>query len=73
MKRTQRRLTRSGLLAGAIVGQLLFISAILGLMALVRWINRRATIPQPDWLWRVAPYSIGVVAAFWMIQRIAAF
>jgi hydrogenase/urease accessory protein HupE len=58
---------------GVEIGQLLFIAAILSLMALGRWLIRRAAIPQPAWAWRVAPYSIGGVAAFWMIQRIAAF
>ena len=58
---------------GVEVGQLLFIAAVLGIMALGRFFIRRAAIPQPTWAWRVAPYSIGSVAAFWMIQRIAAF
>ena len=58
---------------GVEVGQLLFIAAILSVMALGRWLIRRTAIPQPAWAWRVAPYSIGGVAAFWMIQRIAAF
>ena len=58
---------------GVEIGQLLFIAAILSIMALARWLSQRAAIPQPAWAWRVAPYSIGGVAAFWMIQRIAAF
>jgi hypothetical protein len=58
---------------GVEIGQLLFIAAILSIMALARWLSKRAAIPQPVWAWRVAPYSIGGVAAFWMIQRIAAF
>jgi hydrogenase/urease accessory protein HupE len=58
---------------GVEVGQLLFIAAILSVMALGRWLIRRAAIPQPTWAWRVAPYSIGGVAAFWVIQRIAGF
>ena len=58
---------------GVEVGQLLFIAAILSIMALGQWLIRRAAIRQPAWAWRVAPYSIGGIAAFWMIQRIAAF
>jgi len=58
---------------GVEIGQLLFIAAILSVMALRRWISRRATIPQPAWVWRIAPYSIGGIAAFWMVQRIAVF
>ena len=58
---------------GVEIGQLLFIAAILSIMAFARWLIGRAAIPQPAWAWRVAPYSIGGVAAFWMVQRIAAF
>lgn len=58
---------------GVEIGQLLFIAAVLSIMALGRFLNRHASIPQPAWAWRVAPYSIGGIAAFWMVQRIAAF
>jgi hydrogenase/urease accessory protein HupE len=58
---------------GVEIGQLLFIAAILSVMALGRWLIRREAIPQPAWAWRIAPYSIGGIAAFWMVQRIAAF
>jgi hydrogenase/urease accessory protein HupE len=58
---------------GVEIGQLLFIAAILSIMSLARWLIRRTAIPKPAWAWRVAPYSIGGLAAFWMIQRIADF
>ena len=58
---------------GVEIGQLIFIAVILSIMALGRWYIQRTAIPKPAWAWRVAPYSIGGVAAFWMIQRIAAF
>ena len=58
---------------GVEIGQLLFIAAVLSIAAVARWLAGRAAIPQPAWAWRVAPYSIGGIAAFWMIQRIAAF
>jgi hypothetical protein len=58
---------------GVELGQLLFISAILSIMALARWINRFAAIQKPAWLWRVPPYAIGSVAMFWVVERIAAF
>lgn len=58
---------------GVEIGQLLFIAATLMVMSLARWLVRRAAIAQPAWAWRVAPYSIGGIAAFWMVQRIAAF
>ncbi len=58
---------------GVEIGQLLFIAAVLSVTAVGRWLIRRTAIPQPAWAWRVAPYSIGGVAAFWVIQRISAF
>ena len=58
---------------GVEIGQLLFIAAILSIMELGRWFVRRQAIPQPTWAWRIAPYSIGGIAAFWMVQRVAAF
>ena len=58
---------------GVEIGQLLFIAATLSIVAVARLLVRRTAISQPAWAWRVAPYSIGGIAAFWMIQRIAAF
>ncbi|MGE5213983.1 MAG: HupE/UreJ family protein [Nitrospirota bacterium] len=58
---------------GVEIGQLVFIGAVLSIMALGRWLIGRAPIPQPAWTWRIAPYSIGGIAAFWMVQRIIAF
>ncbi len=54
---------------GVEVGQLLFVAAVLGLI----WAGRRLRIPAPAWGWRVPAYGIGAVAAFWTIQRAAAF
>jgi hydrogenase/urease accessory protein HupE len=58
---------------GVEIGQLLFIAAVVAIIALARQVMRRIAVPQPAWAWRVAPYTIGSVAAFWVIQRIAAF
>jgi hypothetical protein len=58
---------------GVEIGQLLFIGSEFAVIALARHITRRLAVPQPAWTWRVPPYAIGSVAAFWIIQRIAAF
>jgi hydrogenase/urease accessory protein HupE len=58
---------------GVEAGQLLFIASLLAILALARQITRRINVPQPAWAWAVPPYAIGGVAAFWVIQRIAAF
>lgn len=58
---------------GVEVGQLLFIAFVFMLLSMARRVARRAGATRPAWAWRVAPYLIGSVAAFWVIQRIAAF
>lgn len=54
---------------GVEVGQLLFIAAMLTLVALMR----RVRVAFPPWVELVPPYVIGSVAMFWVMQRIAAF
>ena len=56
--------------AGVEVGQLLFIVSIFAIAILARRAARKLTRPYPAWAWRVPPYAIGAVAAFWFIQRI---
>jgi hydrogenase/urease accessory protein HupE len=58
---------------GVEVGQLLFITAVFAAIALARQITRRIDLPGPAWARAAPPYAIGGVAAFWAIQRIAAF
>ena len=54
---------------GVECGQLLFVGAVLGL----RFLIMRGARQQNDWLPVAASYGIGVVAAFWTIQRVASF
>lgn len=54
---------------GVETGQLLFIAAVIGVMVLLR----RLPLTLPTGAWRVAPYAIGSVAAFWTIQRVMSF
>jgi hydrogenase/urease accessory protein HupE len=58
---------------GVEIGQLLFIASIFGVMALARQVMTRTAVRPPTWAWRLPPYAIGSVAAFWSIHRIAAF
>jgi len=69
-RRFGRRLAYLSSLAHDIPNEL---APILSIMVLGRWLIQRTAIPQPAWAWRLAPYGIGGVAAFWMVQRIAAF
>ena len=54
---------------GVEVGQLAFIAAVVGSVALLR----RAAISMPDWAWRVPVYGIGSIAMYWTIDRVAGF
>jgi len=58
---------------GVEISQLLFIASVVAVIALAWQVTRRIGMSQPAWAWRVPPYVIGSVAAFWIIQRIAAF
>jgi hydrogenase/urease accessory protein HupE len=58
---------------GVEIGQLLFIAFVFAVVAVARHIARRFVLPQSVWAWRVAPYAIGGVSAFWLIQRVAIF
>jgi hydrogenase/urease accessory protein HupE len=54
---------------GVEAGQLLFIATVLCLFMLARGIR----IPRPRWAGLAAPYAIGSIAMFWVIERISAF
>jgi hypothetical protein len=54
---------------GVEIGHLLFVGAVLALIALIH----RIRIPLPRWTELVPPYAIGSVAMFWVIERVAAF
>lgn len=56
---------------GVEVGQLIFIVGVFAIALLARQASRRFTVPRPAWSWRVPPYAIGAVAAFWFLQRLA--
>ena len=58
---------------GVEIGQLLFIASVFTVVWLGRQIIQRLSLPQPTWVWAIAPYVIGSVSGFWVIQRIAAF
>jgi hypothetical protein len=54
---------------GVETGQLLFIAAVLAVIALLK----RLPIAAPAGAWRVLPYTIGGVAAYWTIERVFSF
>lgn len=63
---------------GVEVGQLIFIGAVIVLYQLVRWVGRSAwnrdlSIGALRPLHTPAAYAVGILAAFWMVERIASF
>jgi hydrogenase/urease accessory protein HupE len=54
---------------GVEAGQLLFVAAVLAVVAGAR----RIRVAWPRWAELVPPYAIGGLAMFWVIQRVAAF
>ncbi|MEH0156191.1 HupE/UreJ family protein [Limibacter armeniacum] len=53
---------------GVELGQLLFVLVVLAIM---RW--TLPLIPKNGWAYKIIPYAIGSIAAFWLIERIAGF
>lgn len=54
---------------GVETGQILFITIIVAIIIILRKIK----IPSPEWPWRLVPYAIGSIAAFWTLQRVISF
>lgn len=55
--------------AGVEIGHFSFVAVAVALIATLR----RWNLASSAWAWRAPSYAIGSVAAFWVIQRIAAF
>jgi hypothetical protein len=54
---------------GVETGQLLFIIAVVAVLEVLK----RIPLPVPEGAWRVLPYTIGGIAAFWTIERVTSF
>ncbi len=54
---------------GVETGQILFVSLVLLLIAAIK----RVPVKWPQGSWRLLPYTIGSIAAFWTLQRIDSF
>ena len=54
---------------GVEVGQLMFVAVAVGVRAALT----RLPAAQQAWMSFAAPYAIGCVAMFWVIERVAAF
>jgi hydrogenase/urease accessory protein HupE len=58
---------------GVEIGQLMFVGAVLAVIAAGWRAGHRLRLSRPAWIRRIAPYAIGALASFWLVERIAAF
>jgi hydrogenase/urease accessory protein HupE len=58
---------------GVEIGQLLFIAAILLLVAAWRRAASHLSLSQPNWTRQIPPYALGGLASYWVVARVAAF
>ena len=58
---------------GVEIGQLLFVSAVLAVIAVGWRAGQRLRFALPAWHWRIAPYVIGALASRWLVERVVAF
>ena len=54
---------------GVEIGQIMFLTVVVSVVTIVR----RSRFRKPQGAWRLAPYAIGGIAAFWTLQRVASF
>jgi hydrogenase/urease accessory protein HupE len=58
---------------GVEIGQVMFVGAVVTVIAVGWRAAQRLRLSQPAWLWRIAPYAIGALASFWLVERVTAF
>ena len=58
---------------GVEIGQLIFVAFVIAAMAAMTRAATWLRISWPEWLWRIAPYAIGSLASFWVVERLSAF
>jgi len=54
---------------GVELGQLIFI----GIVGLLWKVLQKINLPHPNWSWKILPYSMGIIASFWLFERVLAF
>jgi hypothetical protein len=58
---------------GVEAGQIIFVTAVAGVLALGHIVHRRLKLPSPEWTKKLVPYAIGIMAAYWTIERTLSF
>ena len=71
LPRAELPLALFGFNIGVELGQLAFIAAVLALVAMARRVRALGAVAGLSVRW--APYAIGSLAAFWFVERVAAF
>ncbi len=58
---------------GVEAGQILFVTVVAGLLALGRIALAKMNLVPQEWMGKIAPYAIGIIAAYWTIERTLSF
>ena len=58
---------------GVEAGQIMFVSVVAALLWVGRKITDQLKLPVPKFAEKIAPYAIGIIAAFWTIERTLSF
>jgi hypothetical protein len=58
---------------GVEIGQIAFVALVAIFLSIIGSVRRIPIFPRPPWAWRIAPYALGSIAAFWLIERAAGF
>jgi len=54
---------------GEELGQLIFIAAAMLLLKIIQSIK----VDLPNWAWRILAYGMGILADFWLVERVVGF
>ena len=65
--------THEGFNVGVEIGAVAVCGAVLAVIAVGWRVGQRLRLTRPARLWRLAPYAIGALASFWLVERVAAF
>tara|TARA_R110002096_G_scaffold26296_6_gene81336 strand:+ start:549 stop:1583 length:1035 start_codon:yes stop_codon:yes gene_type:complete len=58
---------------GVETGQIMFVTVVAGLLALAHKLSQKANVTTPEWSRKLVPYAVGIIAAYWTIERTLSF
>jgi hypothetical protein len=58
---------------GVEAGQIMFVTVVAGLLAFANKLSEKANLKTPEWAGKLVPYTIGIIAAYWTVERTLSF